>query len=81
MARLARLEVSDDRVDQMAAELGAIIEHMGAISRWEGEEAADGPSALRRTDTVVKPDTAELASAAARHQDGHVVVPPIKGAS
>ena len=81
MARLARLEVSDDRVDQMAAQLGAIIEHMGAISRWEGEEAADGPPAPRRADAVVTTDIGDLASAAARHQDGQVIVPPIKGAS
>ena len=81
MAKLARLTVADDQLERVASQLGAIIEHMGTISQWEGEQACDGPTVHRRPDVISNSDGSGLAQAAAQHENGHVIVPPIKGAS
>jgi Asp-tRNA(Asn)/Glu-tRNA(Gln) amidotransferase C subunit len=81
MAKLARLTVAESQIEQVAAELGAIIEHMGTIAQWEGGDVCDGPVVHRRPDVVSNPDGSDLGRAAAQHEDGHVIVPPIKGAS
>ena len=81
MAKLARLTVAEDQLEQVASQLGAIIDHMGTISQWDGEAACDGPSVQRRADVVSNPDGSGLERTAAQHENGHVIVPPIKGAS
>ena len=81
MAKLARLTVADDQLEHIASQLGAIIDHMGTISQWDGEMACDGPPVHRRADVVSNPDGSGLECAAAHHDEGHVIVPPIKGAS
>ena len=81
MAKLARLTVAEDQLENVASQLGAIIDHMGTISQWDGETACDGSTAHRRPDVVSIPDGSGLERAAAQHENGHVIVPPIKGAS
>ncbi|MGB0639731.1 MAG: Asp-tRNA(Asn)/Glu-tRNA(Gln) amidotransferase subunit GatC [Myxococcota bacterium] len=81
MAKLARLTVAEDQLERVASQLGAIIDHMGTISQWDGDAACDGPGVHRRADVVSNPDGSGLQQAAAQHEQGHVIVPPIKGAS
>ena len=81
MAKLARLSVDDQDINALAKEMGAIIDFMSAISQWEGEARPEIPSTSRRPDIVTEPQGPEIVEAAADYEQGHVVVPPIKGAS
>jgi aspartyl/glutamyl-tRNA(Asn/Gln) amidotransferase C subunit len=81
MATLARLSVPEDRIQMVAEEMSAILDFMGAIKQWEGEESGDTPPTTRRKDTPVQWESTVLIEDAAATQDGAVVVPPIKGAS
>ena len=81
MAKLARLDVPDERIDSLSSEMSAILEHMGAISKWGGDtEQMDRRPAHRREDTP-KINDENLIESAAKVDQTLVVVPPIKGAS
>ena len=81
MAKLARLDVPDERIESLSSEMGSILEYMGAISAWAGEaKHADRIPAFRRDD-VTTPTHGDLTKASAHVDQNSVVVPPIKGAS
>ena len=81
MAKLARLDVADERIASLSAEMSAILDHMGAISAWdEAGVTTARPAAVRRTDTPL-PTQEGLIEAAAEVDQHAVVVPPVKGAS
>ena len=51
MAKLARLDVPDERIESLSSEMGSILEYMGAISAWAGDaEHAVRTPAVRRED-------------------------------
>ena len=83
MARLARLDIRPDRIDTLAEEMSAIVAHMDAIASWPvppDEKVEETPS-LRRTDEVHNPSDTGLIEATTHHQNGEVIVPPVKDAS
>ena len=81
MARLARLQIADHELESLATEMDSILNFMGEIAQWEGEEGHAERPAIRRQDVVHDASSPALIEAAAEHDDGQVVVPPIKGAS
>jgi len=81
MAALARLAVPEDRIETVAQEMSAILDFMGAIAQWEGGDCEPTHPTLRREDTPIHTENTGLIDAAARVQEGSVVVPPIKDAS
>ena len=81
MATLARLQISDSEIKPLASEMDSILEFMGEISKWKGDEAPRIRPTMRRQDVVSEPEGSALIEVAAEHENGQVVVPPIKGAS
>lgn len=81
MARLARLSIPDDQLEDVAADMAAILEFMGAISKWDGVPAPAAPATRRRADQSHDSSGRALVEAAASVEAGEVLVPPIKGAS
>ena len=81
MAALARLTVSDDRIDGLATEMNTILEFMGAITAWDGSITLERTPATRRPDVPNKEDGSTLVEAASNRDGNSVVVPPVKGAS
>ena len=81
MATLARLSIADDRLEDVATDMGAILDFMGAISAWEGAPAPAAPATRRRADEEQKSEGRILVEAASQVDAGEVIVPPIKGAS
>ena len=81
MADLARLKVPDDRIDDLATEMNAILEFMSAIKAWEGSTVVEQPPAVRRADVVFIENKCDLMDAAGDRDGNSVVVPPVKGAS
>ena len=81
MATLARLDVSDERIDGLCTEMNTILAYMGEISKWDvAEDASERIPARRREDTPT-PSPTKLVEAASRIDGTSVVVPPVKGAS
>ncbi len=81
MAKLARIHISDSEINSLASEMGSILDFMSEIAQWDGEENPGARPTLRREDIVLESTGSQLIEAAAAHQDGQVIVPPIKGAS
>ena len=81
IARLAQLDLSEDRLLQFTDELGAILEYMASISDFESKGGTDdaGPTARRRPDTPKTLDETHLIQAPT--QDSEVTVPQVKDAS
>jgi aspartyl-tRNA(Asn)/glutamyl-tRNA(Gln) amidotransferase subunit C len=81
IALLARLALSPDELDRMQHELGAILEHFGALAAVEtsGVPAMTHavPMDLRMRLDVVEPSLPpEVALAAAPQRDGDLIVVP-----
>jgi aspartyl-tRNA(Asn)/glutamyl-tRNA(Gln) amidotransferase subunit C len=83
VARLARLELTDDEVERMAGELSGILEHIDAISALDLDgvpptsHVVDVPDALR--EDVVRPclpREVALAQAPDADEDGFRVPSP-----
>ena len=83
IAELARLEVPEEHIDKLAAELSAVLEYAGALgkldlagcepSSWAPEDAPlreDEPNGRRLT-------PAQALAAAPEGEDGFFLVPPI----
>jgi Asp-tRNA(Asn)/Glu-tRNA(Gln) amidotransferase C subunit len=81
MAGLARLSLPEARLAEIAQEMGAILDFMGAIKAIDGGPAPPRPDACRRVDIATASDGSALITTATEHVEGQVVVPPIKDAS
>ena len=81
IAQLAQLELAEDRLEQVADELSAILMHMAEIAKFEvsAAPAEAGPTPRRRADRP-QPSTADHLVQAPT-QGTEVVVPQVKDAS
>ncbi len=85
VARLARLELADDEIDQFTQQLGAILEHAADVEALEvaDVEPTSGPLPLRnvmRADVVSESlERDEVMASAPDVQDGQFRVPPVLG--
>lgn len=78
IARLARLDLSDDEVEQFRSELSAILEYVARLESLEAGSAAepDAPDQPLREDVPAPwPDVAPLHAAAPDFVDGFVRAP------
>src|SRR5262245_34191538 len=83
IAELARLEIPEDRIDRMAAELSAVLDFVGALQRLELEGLE--PTAFAPPETPLREDvpdgrrlTNEAALAAAPEREApFFLVPPV----
>lgn len=85
VARLARLELSDDELDTFTGQLAAVLDHAADV---EALDLADVPptahplplgNVLRADRVGPTLDPAEVLAAAPRTEDGRFRVPPILG--
>jgi aspartyl-tRNA(Asn)/glutamyl-tRNA(Gln) amidotransferase subunit C len=85
VARLARLQLTDEELDTFTPQLAAILEHAADV---EALELADVPptshpyplkNVLRPDVVSASVDTAEVLAAAPAVEDGRFRVPPILG--
>ena len=81
MAALARLNVPEEDLGELAKQMHTILEYMGEISSWEGASDLERPDAVRRPDVALPCPDPSLAGYAAEVDGTSVVVPPVKGAS
>jgi aspartyl-tRNA(Asn)/glutamyl-tRNA(Gln) amidotransferase subunit C len=83
VARLARLELAEDEIQSLAADLGAILGFMAKLGELDtrGVEPTTHavPLACPLREDVAGPSLApaEALAAAPQAEDGHFVVPPI----
>ncbi len=82
IASLARLDIPDERVADVAADMDRVVALMRRIEAFEQTHDTERPAAPRRVDST---DAATRAPPALppehRDETGAVVVPPIKGKS
>ena len=81
MAKLARLSIPDEQIKDVAADMTAILDFMGAITAWEGAPAPAGASTRRRPDRERPAEGQDIVTGPHVGESGEIVVPPIKGAS
>ena len=85
VARLARLELADDEIDQFTQQLGAILEHAADVEALEvaDVEPTSHPLSLSnvmRADLVSESlQRDEVMAVAPAVQDGQFRVPPVLG--
>jgi aspartyl-tRNA(Asn)/glutamyl-tRNA(Gln) amidotransferase subunit C len=85
VAKLARLALTDDEIERMTAQLGAVLDHFADIDELDlaGVEPMTQPYPLTNVlrDDVVHPglDREEVLAAAPDVHDGRFRVPPIIG--
>ena len=85
MARLARLDLTDDELEHYTGQLAAILDHAADIEALdlEGVEPMTHPVPLRNVlrEDVVRPclDRDEVLAAAPAAESGRFRVPPILG--
>jgi aspartyl-tRNA(Asn)/glutamyl-tRNA(Gln) amidotransferase subunit C len=85
VARLARLALTDDELDRLTGELGAIIEHAARVSSVDTSDVAPTAHPLplvnvfRADDVRPSLDRDEVLAAAPAVEDGRFRVPPILG--
>ncbi|MDP9387053.1 MAG: Asp-tRNA(Asn)/Glu-tRNA(Gln) amidotransferase subunit GatC [Actinomycetota bacterium] len=85
VARLARLDLSEDEVERFAEQLGAVLDHAAGVAALDtaGVPPTAHPLPLH---TVLRPDAprpsldrAEVLAMAPEAEDGRFRVPPILG--
>lgn len=82
VARLARLDLSEEELESYKAQLGLILEHAARVQSLEGEPHVEAAHPLGLfnafRDDEVRPslDRAEVLAQAPVALDGHFVVPP-----
>jgi aspartyl-tRNA(Asn)/glutamyl-tRNA(Gln) amidotransferase subunit C len=82
VARLARLELTDEELEAYRSQLGVILEHAARVQTLEGEPHVEtahtlGLENVYRPDVVSPPlDRDEVLAAAPETRDGYFVVPP-----
>ena len=81
IAKLAHLDLAEDRIGTMAEDLSQILSHMDAIAAFEVDPGVQdaGPPPKRRPDTVSPTATDHLVQRAS--ESGEVLVPQVKDAS
>ena len=81
IARLAQLELSEERLSQFTEELDAILGHMASISDFQtAPDVSDaGPAPRRRPDTAAPAGQDHLIQAPTAQSE--VTVPQVKDAS
>ncbi len=85
VARLARIELSEEELDRYAEQLADVLEHAAAVSALDtaGVEPTAHPLPLRnvmRSDEVLASlERAEVLEEAPAAEDGRFRVPPILG--
>jgi len=85
VARLARLELSDEEVDRFTGQLAAVLEHAADVAALDtsGVPPTAHPLPLENVlrDDLVRPslDRAEVLREAPDVEDGRFKVPPILG--
>jgi aspartyl-tRNA(Asn)/glutamyl-tRNA(Gln) amidotransferase subunit C len=85
VARLARLDLSDEELDMFTGQLGAVLDHAADVEALELDDVppTSHPYPLKnvlRPDVVsATVDTAEVLEAAPAVEDGRFRVPPILG--
>lgn len=78
VAALAQLEVRDDELPRLTAELTAIVEYVGHLGEAgaAGDHPTDAPPSVLRPDVVAPtPLSAPLASFAPEFREGFFLVP------
>lgn len=85
VARLARLELSDDEIDEFTRQLGDILEHAADVEALDVGDVPPTAHPLPLTN-VMRPDALvdtldreELLSQAPASEDGQFRVPPVLG--
>lgn len=82
VARLARLDLSEDELEIYKTQLGDILDHAARVQSLEGEPQIDSAHPLglvnvfREDDVRPSLDRDEVLSQAPAHDDGYFVVPP-----
>lgn len=82
VARLARLELTDEELQTYQEQLGVILEHAAKVQSLEGDPSQESAHPLGfvnafRPDEVVPPlDRDEVLDAAPEVEDGFFVAPP-----
>lgn len=82
VAKLARLDLSPDKMERYRSQLGVILDHAARVQSLEGEPEADVTHPLGLVnafrDDEVRPslDRAEVLASAPESRDGYIVVPP-----
>lgn len=80
MAALARLEVDEERIDALAAELTAILDYADQLGAIPDQEDPGGGTALRRRADDPEPSPGlPLIALAAEHLGDEVRVPTVVG--
>lgn len=82
VARLARLDLTDEELEVYRAQLGVILDHAAKVQSLEGEPRVESAHPLGfvnayRDDVVVPSlDREEVLAAAPETEDGYFVAPP-----
>ena len=82
VARLARLDLSDDELETYRAQLGVILEHAARVQTLAGEPHVESTHALGLEDVyrddLVSPslDRDEILASAPESRDGFFLAPP-----
>jgi aspartyl-tRNA(Asn)/glutamyl-tRNA(Gln) amidotransferase subunit C len=82
VARLARLELTEEELETYKTQLGVILDHAAKVQSLEGEPHTESahPMGLvnvyRRDEVRASLDRDEVLSQAPAHEDGYFVVPP-----
>lgn len=83
VARLARLELSDEELDSYKAQLGVILEHAARVQSLQGEPHVEAAhplglvNAFREDTSRPSLDRDEVLAQAPSSLDGFFVVPPV----
>lgn len=83
VARLARLDLSEDELDSYRTQLGDILDHAALVQSLEGDPSTDSEHPLGFVN-VLRPDERrpsldhdEVLAQAPESRDGFFVVPPV----
>lgn len=82
VARLARLDLTDEELETYKTQLGAILDHAAQVQSLEGEPQQDSAhplgfvNAYREDETAPSLDREEVLAQAPASENGYFVVPP-----
>lgn len=82
VARLARLDLSEEELESYKTQLGDILDHAARVQSLEGEPRIDSAhplgfvNAFREDEVRASLDRDEVMSQAPEREDGYFVVPP-----